>query len=61
MNKKGMLKHLYIFPLKVKFYRTAVRPTMLYEIECWTIKNSHEHKVSVSEMIMLRLMCGKTR
>ncbi|KAH1204730.1 Retrovirus-related Pol polyprotein from type-1 retrotransposable element R2 [Glycine max] len=47
--------------LKGKFYRTAVRPAILYGTECWAVKSQHETKVGVAEMRMLRLMCGKTR
>ncbi|KAM1252567.1 hypothetical protein ACFX13_041395 [Malus domestica] len=44
--------------LKGKFYRTAIRPAMLYGIECWAVKHQH---VGVVEMRMLRWMCGHTR
>ena len=47
--------------LKGKFYRTAIRPAMLYGTECWTAKGEHEHKLSVAEMKMLRWMSGHTR
>ena len=47
--------------LKGKFYRVAVRPVMLYEAECWPVKNSHIQKLKVAEMRMLRWMCGLTR
>jgi len=47
--------------LKGKFYRTAVRPAMLYGTECWAVKSQRESKVSVAEMRMLRYMSGKTR
>ena len=47
--------------LKGKFYRTAVRPTLLYGTECWAVKSQHEVQVSVVEMRMLRWMSGKTR
>ena len=47
--------------LKGKFYRTAVRLSLLYGTECWAIKKQHTHKISVAEMRMLRWMCGKTR
>ncbi|KAL5170138.1 LINE-1 retrotransposable element ORF2 protein [Glycine soja] len=47
--------------LKGKFYRTAVRPAILYGTECWAVKSQHETKVGVAEMRMLRWMCGKTR
>jgi len=47
--------------LKGKFYRTAVRPALLYGTECWATKRQHINKMSVAEMRMLRWMCGKTR
>ena len=31
--------------LKGKFYRTAVRPAMLYGTECWAVKSQHENKL----------------
>ena len=47
--------------VKGKFYRTAIRPAMLYGSECWAVKGQHEHKMEVAEMRMLRWMCGHTR
>ncbi|KAK9118568.1 hypothetical protein Scep_016661 [Stephania cephalantha] len=47
--------------LKGKFYRTAIRPAMLYGSECWAVKQQQLHKMNVAEMRMLRWMCGKTR
>ncbi|XP_054787150.1 uncharacterized protein LOC129293296 [Prosopis cineraria] len=47
--------------LKGKFYRTAIRPAMLYSSECWALTGQQEHKVGVAEMRMLRWMCGHTR
>ena len=47
--------------LKGKFYRTAVRPVMLYGTKCWVVKREHIHKMSMIEMKMLRQMCGKTK
>lgn len=47
--------------LKGKFYRTSVKPMMLFGTECWAVKNQHENKLSIVEMRMLRWMCGKTR
>lgn len=47
--------------LKGKFYRTAVRPAMMYGTECWAVKGQHENKLNVTEMRMLRWMSGKTR
>ncbi|XP_070042637.1 uncharacterized protein [Nicotiana tomentosiformis] len=47
--------------LKGTFYRAVVRPTMLYDAECWAAKNSHTQKMKVEEMRMLRWMCRHTR
>jgi hypothetical protein len=47
--------------LKGKFYRTAIRPAMLYEAECWPTKRRHVQQLSVAEMRMLRWICGNTR
>jgi hypothetical protein len=40
--------------LKYKFYKTAIRPAMLYRVECWHIKMWHAQQQSVAEMRMLR-------
>ena len=47
--------------LKGKFYRTAIRPAILYGTECWAVKHQHVHKMGVAEMRMLRWMCGHSR
>ena len=47
--------------LKGKFYRTAIRPVMLYGTECWPTKRRHEQQLSVAEMQMLRWFYGHTR
>ncbi|XP_070036792.1 uncharacterized protein [Nicotiana tomentosiformis] len=47
--------------LKGKFYKVVVRPTMLYEAECWLVKNSHVQKMKVAKLRVLRWMCGHTR
>jgi hypothetical protein len=47
--------------LKGKFYRTAIRPTMLYGAECWPTKRRHVQQLSVTEMRMLRWICDHTR
>ncbi|PUZ71998.1 hypothetical protein GQ55_2G358100 [Panicum hallii var. hallii] len=39
--------------LKGKFYRTAIRPAILYGAECWPIKRQHIQQLSVTEMRML--------
>ena len=50
-------------PMKLnrKYYSTVVRPVMTYSAECWALKKSQEQKLSVTEMKMLRMMCGVTR
>jgi hypothetical protein len=47
--------------LKGKFYRTVIRPAMLYGAECWPTKRRHVQQLSVAEMRMLRWFCGHTR
>jgi hypothetical protein len=47
--------------LKVKFYRTAIRPAMLYGAECWPTKRRHIQQLSVAEMRLLRWICEHTR
>jgi hypothetical protein len=47
--------------LKDKFYRTVIRPAMLYGAECWPTKRRHVQQLSVAEMRMLRWICGHTR
>src|SRR6185295_3658339 len=47
--------------LKGKFYRTAIRPAMLYGAECWPTKRRHVQQLSVAEIRMLRWFCGHTR
>ena len=54
-DKKVLLK------LKGKFYRTGIRPDIFYDTECWAAKGEHEHKLSMTEMKMLRWMSGHTR
>ncbi|KAL6561568.1 hypothetical protein OROMI_017169 [Orobanche minor] len=47
--------------LKGKFYRTAIRPALLYGTECWAVKQCHVQKMNVAEMRMLRWMCSHTK
>jgi hypothetical protein len=47
--------------LKGKFYRTAIRPAVLYGAECGPSKRRHIQQLSVAEMRMLRWICGRTR
>ncbi|XP_057532812.1 uncharacterized protein LOC130810692 [Amaranthus tricolor] len=46
--------------LKGKFYRTTIRPALLYRTECWPVEKIFEHKMEVTKMRMLRWMCGHT-
>ena len=46
--------------LKGKFYRVAIRPTMLYGTKCWAVKKIFEHKMKVTEIRMLKWMCSHT-
>jgi hypothetical protein len=47
--------------LKDKFYRTTIRPAMLYGVECWPTKKRHVQQLSITEMRMLCWICGHTR
>ena len=40
--------------LKENFYQTAIMPALLYDTKCWAIKRYHAHKMSATEMCMLR-------
>ena len=44
-----------------KFYRTTIRPAMLYGAECWPTKRRHVQQLSVGEIRMLRWFCGHKR
>ncbi|GJS62496.1 retrovirus-related pol polyprotein LINE-1 [Tanacetum coccineum] len=46
--------------LKGKFYRVAIRPSMLYGSECWPITKALANWMEVAELRMLRWTCGKT-
>jgi hypothetical protein len=39
---------------KGKFYRTVIRPAILYGAECWPTKRRHVEQLSVAEMRMLQ-------
>ena len=47
-------------PLKLK-RRTYHRPSLLYGAECWPIKRSHLQTMKVTELRMIRRICGYTR
>ena len=46
--------------LKGKFYPVAIRPTLLYGTKCWPVKKVFKQRIEVTEMRMLRWMCGNT-
>lgn len=39
-----------------KFYMTAVRPALLYGVECSAITKNQEQEIQVAEMRMLKYM-----
>jgi hypothetical protein len=47
--------------LKGKFYRTAIRPVMMYGVEYWATKGQHVQKMGIAEMRVFRWICGHTR
>jgi hypothetical protein len=47
--------------LKGKIYKAIIRPVMLYESECWVTKVRDERRLHMTEILMLRWMCGVTR
>ena len=47
--------------LKGKVYNTVIRPAMLYGAETWATTKRQEKRIEVTEMRMLRYMCGVTR
>jgi len=47
--------------LKGKVYRMVDRPALLYGAECWPIKKTHVQKLMVTEMRIIRWICGYTR
>ena len=47
--------------LKGKVYRMVVKHAILYGSECWPIKKTHVQRLMVTEIRMIRWMCGYTR
>ncbi|GKA80973.1 retrovirus-related pol polyprotein LINE-1 [Tanacetum coccineum] len=45
--------------LKGKFYRVAIRPSILYGSECWPIMKTLANRMEVTKLRMLRWTCGK--
>ena len=47
--------------MKLKVYKTMVRPALLYGAETWATTKGQEARLEVNEMRMLRWMCGVIR
>ena len=47
--------------IKGKVYRTVVRSALMYGAQTWALKEAQENKLEVTEMRMLRWMCGVTK
>ncbi|GJY36532.1 hypothetical protein Tco_0421910 [Tanacetum coccineum] len=58
--KKWMYDRIVPLKLKGKLYRVAIRPSMLYGLECWPITKALANSIEVAKLRMLRWTCGKT-
>lgn len=47
--------------LKDKLYKVVVRPAMMYRSECWALYKKLKQNLSITEMRILRQMCGVTK
>ncbi len=50
-----------LIKLKGKFYHTVIRLAMLYDSECWVLKESYVSKIRVAKMRILMWMSGHTK
>ena len=50
----------YLFKLKESFLKIALKPIIIYVIECLTIKKQHVHKMTIVEMRILKQISGNT-
>ena len=46
---------------QVEVYRTVVKRAFAYGAETWASKKAQENKLEVTEMRVLRCMCGVTK
>lgn len=60
VGQSGKVHGVY-FGNSREFYRTTVRPAVLYDLEFQAIKKVHGNKLNIAEMRTLRRICGKTR
>jgi hypothetical protein len=44
--------------VKIKVYKTVIRPVMMYGVETWALRKRDEHLLERTEMRMLRWMLG---
>ena len=49
------------FESQWEVYKTVVRQAIMYGAETWAVNKSHEKKLDVAEMRMLRWMSGVTK
>lgn len=45
--------------LEIKFYKITIKPSMFYELDCWTIKKSSIAKFMILIFRMFENMCEK--
>ena len=48
-------------PVKLKIYRTVVRPALVYGAETRSTTKGQEKRLEVNEMTVQRWMCGVTK
>lgn len=65
MILRGLLRIVYIIRilrrLNSKLYKTVWSPAMLYDTECWELKNNMVHKMNVAKMKILRQVMRVTK
>lgn len=56
-----MCDHRIPTKLNGKFYKTTIKPTMLYDTEYWAIKKQYVNKMSIAEIKMIRWISRNIR
>lgn len=54
---KILCNHRIFVKWKEKFYKTVIRPAMLYSMEYWTVRKLYVYKINVAEMRILKCLC----